>query len=235
MPARKKPPARATVSDPSVFRRRLVQAIRGRWRRWGEAKYRFFRDNSAPPEPTDTPFATAASLPATPADTFADGTWYLSVAKFNGIYQSEFLPIGPEGETYLKLEISGGAEVANGPVGPSDVALETQAGGVVRVLAWLDTNQTDADQWAIAYTTNGSTPAEDSPDVTVDLATTGMAILDYQLPAAADGATVKVRVQTRRNDGTDVSPSWVYSDGSEVLEATADATGPTAPLSGGGY
>jgi len=51
--------------------------------------------------------------------------------------------------------------------------------------------------------------------------TAGLAVLAYDLPAAADGTTVKVRLQTVRDT--------TYSEDSTVKTATADATGPAAP------
>jgi hypothetical protein len=73
-------------------------AARGLWRIFAPACFRLYRSNVAPPLPGDTPWTTSASLPVTPADTFADGTWYVAVSWFNGIYDSYFLPVGPSGE-----------------------------------------------------------------------------------------------------------------------------------------
>ena len=103
----------------------------------------------------------------------------------------------------------------------------------VRVLAyylpWMDGAANRADEWAITFTTDGSPPAEDAPDVTVEMVKLGSAEqLIYDLPAQGDGTTVKVRVQTRREDS---GPVWVYSDGSAIFTATADAAGPAAPSS----
>ena len=69
----------------------------------------------------------------------------------------------------------------------------------------------------------------DDPAITSSLGESLLSVLNYSLPAQADGTTVKVRVQTRRNDGTEGTPSWVYS-ASSVVSAEADATGPTVPL-----
>ena len=208
------------------FRRRYFTA-RGLHRVFNAAAYRFYRSNSGPPAETDTPFATSATLPHEPADTYADGTWYLAVSYFNGILDSGFLPIGPRGETYLVLEVSGGAAGEVAPVAPLDVRLEVKASGVVKVWAFVALSGSSADPttWAIAYTTNGSTPAEDSPIATQAMAGVGLQVLEYDLPAQSHGTTVKVRVQTRRGAST-------YNDGSGVLTATADAQGPSAPAAG---
>jgi hypothetical protein len=55
---------------------------------------------------------------------------------------------------------------------------------------------------------------------------TGLVVLEYDLPGQANGTTVKVRLQTRRND----SGTWRYSENSTVLTAIADASVPSAPL-----
>ena len=55
-------------------------------------------------------------------------------------------------------------------------------------------------------------------------------LLNVELPAQADGVTVKVRLQTRRNDGTAESPSWIYSEDSTIESIINDATGPSVPL-----
>jgi hypothetical protein len=206
--------------------------IRGRSRVFNPAAYRFYRSNSGPPAETDSPYATSATLPATPADTYADGTWYLSVSYYNGILDSGFLPIGPQGQTYRVLTISGGAQTGNPPAAPMDVRLVARPAGVVRVLAvYHEAGADRADAWALAYTVDGSEPPADTPSITQTLTGLGLEIFDYALPAQADGTTVKVRLQVRRNDGTDLSPVWVYSD-STVLTIEADADGPTAPLAG---
>ena len=57
----------------------------------------------------------------------------------------------------------------------------------------------------------------------------GLAVLQYDLPAAADGATVKVRLQTRRQDGG----TWYYSEASIVQSIVADAIGGNSPQGGG--
>lgn len=205
--------------------------VRGAYRIFNAAEYRFYRSNSAPPAEGSSPFATNATLPHTPADTFADGVWYLSASYFNGVLDSGFLPVGPHGETYLRLEIASGAEVVNPPAAPRSVRLSVQAGGVIRVTAIYFESEAAAraDQWAIAYTTNGADPPTDTPTITPDLGGSGLAVLVYDLPAQAHGVTVKVRLQTRIGDAPG---PYSYSDGSTVLTAVADAQGPAAPLAG---
>ncbi len=229
----RRPDLFAPVVDPSIFRGRFYLAARGKYRVFNAAEYRFYRSSSGPPVEGDTPFATNATLPHTPADVYGDATWYLSVSYFNGVIDSGFLPLGEGGETYLRLDISAGELTGSPPRGPLDWRLEVRASGVVRVIGvCYQADDLRADQWSIAYTVDSSTPPEDTPDDNEAMATRGLAVLSYDLPGQANGTTVKVRLQTRRNDGSDESPSWVYSDDSEVLTATADAVGPTVPLAG---
>lgn len=223
--------------SPPGWRGHHHAAGRGKYRIFNAAVYEFWRSLDSPPDQdVDSPFATAASLPATPADTFGDGVWYLAVSYLDGVLRSPFLPLGRKGETYRILEIVDGVQLSTPPSGPSYEILTAAAAGVVRVIGqyfpWIDGDDR-AEEWAIAYTVNGSTPPEDAPDVTVDmLDSSGLEVLDYSLPGQADGTTVKVRIQTRRNDGTVEVPVWVYSDDSAVLTITADAAGPSAPAAG---
>jgi len=221
------------AADPSVFRGRFYHDARGKYRVFNTAEYRFYRSTDTPPAESDAAFATNASLPHTPADTYADGDWYLSASYFNGVIDSGFLPLGPQGETYLRLGISGATETLEPPAAPVDWRLEQQPSGVVRIVGFLlltDTAKTY--QWAIAYSTDGTNFPADAPTLTPSIAAGGLAVLSYDLPSQAHDTTVKVRLQVRRNDGTEGSPTWCYSEGSVILTATADATGPTAPTSG---
>lgn len=207
---------------------------RGKYRIFNDALYRFYRDNAFPPDEGDAPFDTNASLPHTPADAYADGTWHLSADRFNGVLSSGFRPLGDDAETHLVLEISGGQEVNAAPDMPIDVWLEQAPGGKVRVLAIY--NQDDAlraDEWAVAWGTSapGPPPEEpppNAPDYTESIPASGFAMLDYEIAAQPDGHTVVVLVQTRRDDG-----SWKYSSsGIGMRYIVADASGPGAPPGG---
>lgn len=214
--------ARSRILD-GAMRVPFRSAARGKYRVFNSAEYRFYRSNSAPPVEGDAPFATNATLPHEPADTYADGAWYLSVSYFDGIYDSGFLPLGAMGETCLRLDLAAGVETTSPPAGPLHWSLQNAGGGVVRVVAlYVQAGAERADQWAFSYTVNGSTPATDTPDVTQDMPADGLAIFSYDLPAQANGTTVKVRLQTRRLDAV-----YVYSEDSEVRTAAADAAGPT--------
>jgi hypothetical protein len=222
----RKPRVLRSATQRFAFRNLFV----GTYRVGVGAEYRFYRSNTGPPLETDTPFDTAASLPHTPTDTYPNGTWYVSVSLFNGILDSGFLPLGPNGETYIRLEVSGGVVLGVPPQGPVNPSLELRPGGVVRVKAfYFQTDALRASEWAITYTTNGATPGTPpgvAPTVTSAMPAGGAAVLEYDLPAQLDGTTVKVRVQTRRDDGG----TWRYSENSVVLTAVADAAGPVQPL-----
>jgi len=219
------------VDSAGVALERFYATIRGLYRVFNPAVYRFYWDVS-PPSEGDSPSATSSTLPYTTGDTFTGtGTWYFSASWFNGVIDSGFLPVGPNGETYLRLDLVSDAEVGQPPQPPNDWRLEATAGAVVRIWGlYFETSDDRAEQWAIAYTTDGSTPATDSPDISQEMPTSGLAVLQYDLPAVANATTVKVRLQTRRNDGTDESPDWVYSESSTVKTITADAAGPTEPV-----
>jgi len=207
--------------------------VRDNYRIFNAAVYRFYKSTTGPPLETDSPFANNATLPFSPADTFGNGVHYLSVSYFNGVLDSGFLPIGPNGETYLRLDVGGGVQTNNPPDAPLDVRLILRPAGVVRVQAvYAQLGTLRATEWAITYTTDGSapgTPPAVSPTVTQAIAGSNVSILEYDLPAQADGTTIKVRLQVRRNDGG----TWVYSGNSIVLTAIADALGPGAPEGAG--
>ncbi len=213
-------------------RGRFYAEHRGVYRVFGEACYRLYRHAMRPPEATDAPFATSETLPATPADTFADGTWYLAASYFNGVLDSGFLPIGPAGETYLRLDVAAGIGTTSPPAGPLDVRLEARADGIVRVTAVAVLEASDpAEEWALAYTVNGTDPTAGAPTVTAAMSGR-LAVWTYDLPAQPDGTEVRVRVQTRRNDGTVLAPVWTYSEGSTVVTVDVDAAGPSVPRGG---
>lgn len=216
------------AGPPIVWGPRLIDlqrrygAARGLFRIFNNAEYRFYRSNVAPPVEGDVPFATNATLPHTPANTYGNGTWYISVTRFNGVLESGFLPIGPRGETYVRLVISAGAALPAPPSRPFTARLEARPAGVVRVVAayaGVADAANAADRWGIAYTTNGSTPAAGAASITKLMSGSGLEILAYDLPAQADGTVVKVQLQTMRG-------ATVYSDAGTVLSLTVDTGGP---------
>jgi hypothetical protein len=166
-------------------------------------------------------------VPFNPPDTFADGTWYLSVSYFNGTYESGFLP-DERGQTYRRLDVAGGVATGQPPLPAQHVHLRARAGGVVRVEAtYSEQGEHRADEWAISYTIDGTPPAEDDPDDVVSLQYSfGLELLEFDLPAQSHDVVVKVIVQLRRFD----DPTWVYSEPSVIHTMTADAVGPAAPL-----
>lgn len=198
---------------------------RGLWRIFAPACYRFYCGRVVPPVEGSTPWDTATSLPHTPTSPFTetDGTWYLAMSYFNGVYDSGFLPLGPSGETYLTMSMTSGLVVSEPPT-PMSVELAETTQGVVTVTALVASDAT-ADEWLITYTVNGGSPitfAEPYPSG-------ALAVLSASLPAQAAGSVVAVTVQTRRNDGTPGVFLWVVGDSlSDTI--TLALAGPTAPL-----
>jgi hypothetical protein len=209
-------------ATPALVRRRSM--LRTSFNIFGTAEYRAYHSITGPPLETDTPFATAAALPFTPGDLFGNGIHWFSLSYFNGLIDSGFLPVGPNGETALRLDIAGGVETGNPPNGPYAVRLEQRAGGVVRIAAsYAQTDALRATEWAIGYTSNGVDPPAGAPTTTKAMGEGALEVLELDIGPFAHGLTIKVRVQARRA-GT------VYSEDSTVLSTTADAVGPTAPV-----
>ena len=213
----------ASPSDPAVIdllhiaynelTDRRYHDARGAYRVFNAVEYRFYRSNSAAPEETDSPFDTNATLPYEPADLYADGTWRLSMSYFDGVLDSGFLPLGPNDETYLRLDIDGGVVVDSPPNAPIAFHLELTTGNKCRVTAFYNqTGDLRATEWALTFETDGSTPGEPpavEPDEVVAIPASGFAAFDFTIDT---GAFWKVRLQTRRT-----SPDS-YSEDSEVLE-----------------
>jgi len=150
--------ARSFVVNAAVFLFRSYGDCKGLYRIFNPVLYRLFRTLAGTPAESDTPFATPSTLPNEPSDTYADGVWRLSLEKFNGVIKSGFLPVGAKVETFRRLDLSGGVVVGTPPVAPEGFAIESRAGGVIRVRGWYqETGANVADQWAITFTTNIST------------------------------------------------------------------------------
>lgn len=146
------------IETPSQWLRRYYKTMRGVYRVFNAAVYRFYW-SLTPPKETDAPKATDSSLAFSPADTFGDGVWYLSVSYFNGCIDSGFLPIGANGETYQRLDIIGDVQVNAPPNAPNSFELVVDSGGVIRVVGlYYQTGSLRATQWAITYTTDNSDP-----------------------------------------------------------------------------
>ena len=217
-------PQRSRFLDLAGVARKYYVDVRGLYRIFNDAQYRFYRKLGLPPAETDTPFDTNPTLPYEPTDTYGDGAWFLAVSYFNGVLDSGFLPLGESGERYLRVDISGGVEITPPPKAPSEWNVEVRDGGVIRVNgSYLQLGTLRATEWAITYTTDGSEPGEPpavSPTTTVVMLESGLAIMAHDLPSQASGTIVTVRLQTRRLDGT-----WFYSEGSTTKSAVADSLG----------
>lgn len=228
-----KPPAQQAVINPGLFRERTYGSGRGCYVIEGEAHVLFYWGTS-PPDENSAADAEQSDFPYTTDDTFTDGTYYFAARVTNGLYTSPFIPVGPNEETYLRIDLSSGTETEEPPGNPKVAKLIVCSGGVVKVVvAYFQVNSTvRADQICITATYDGTDPAEDTPDYTIDIPAHGPVMKTYDLPAQSHGTTVKARVQMRRNDGTSESPNYIYSDtdSDDILTAAADAQGPSAPM-----
>ena len=213
----------SSIQPPSTFRARFRHDARGDYRVFGDAQYRFYFRDGSPPEEGDDAWATSATLPATVGDVpdgLDDGDFYFSAEYFNGVIRSGFLPLGANGETYLRLKTVGGAVQGAAPNGPTDWRLELRPGGIVAVLGfYYDKSAVRALSWVIEWTTDGTDPPAAAPEQTVVQAmpTSGVAVLDFEVPAQADGTIVKVRLRTQRTGST------IESERPEIKQATAEA------------
>ena len=80
---------------------RFYAGARGEYRVFGRPLYLAYRSNTGPPEEGDTHYAAWwPGLGYTPSDTFADGIWYLSMAKTNG--RSAWIDGAPDATTNTK-------------------------------------------------------------------------------------------------------------------------------------
>ena len=215
----------ARSGPPPISWGRNYALARGAYRVFNAAGYRFFRSNTGPPATTDTPFATSSTLPVQPAISFADGTWYVSASYFNGVLDSGFLPLGNNGETYLKLEISSGSQLPTRPAAPQNVQALVLPATVIRVqgvyLAAVD-GANAATEWAISYTTDGSAPTANSPTVVVAMSGGPMALLSYDLLTVPAAVSVRILVQVRR--GT------IYSIPGAEVDVYSSTFSPLAPV-----
>lgn len=190
----------------------------------GEASVRLYAEPSEP-QYNDTPIAVVPELPATPDVVFEDGTYYLSAAVDNGVI------VGALAVSTI-MSIVDGQVFLQPPLKPHSSSLTLDEGLPKVSAAYSEEYPYRAHEWAIAYTTDGSTPAANNPDVTASMGFSGTAILVSTLPAVVTGTTVKVRVQVRRNDGTAEEPVWTYSVGETVLELLVTLIAPTAAIGG---
>ena len=226
----------ATPIEPPKPARHYGEA-RGLCRVFNAAQYRVYRtgpyvsawppgNEGDPPAEGDTPWDTCSALPYSPAGTFSDGVWFLAMSYFNGVIDSGFYPIGPAGEPYLRLELSGGVEVGLPPQEPT-WSVEAIAGDKIRVCAWYaETGSDRADEWALQVKMDGapSDPVTDPP-VTATITGDGVTAWVYESDALV-GTTAYARLMVRRNDGTAEVPVWVYSPGT-VKTVAIDTTGVT--------
>lgn len=219
--ARQEPEEAIFISPPRPDYARRAASARGLYRIFNGEEYRFYRSNSVPPTLLDVPFASSQTLPYTPTDTYADGTWLLSMTYFNGVLESGFFPIGVNGQTYKTIEISSGAALDTRPSAPTNVTLAQLSGGVVRVSAVYNAlvdGTNAATEWSISYTVNSAHFAT----VILPINNAPFSILAYNLIAQSTGDIVEVTLEVRRGS--------TYNLTSIPVSITIQADGPTAPI-----
>ena len=212
---------------PPLVEHKFGGEMRGLYRIFNATLFEIWHSASGPPLETDAPTWSPATLPFTGTGALADGAHYFSMARFNGVIKSGFLPLGPNGETYLRFDLSGGVIVGSPPRGADQWNLVVTGPGVVRVTGvYFEIGDLRADDWALSYTSDGSTPlvlptvGSGTTNAFKTMPTGGLATLVFDITGVG-GATVKARLQTRRFDGGD----WFYSEGSIVKEIDADNVG----------
>lgn len=199
------------------------EELRGRFRVANAAldRYELFIGIDAAPD-FSAPDYTFSSLPyAVPALTVGH-VYQLSVRKRNQHNLSS------KNIDVFTVDLSASAEAAGTlPSAPVFSALPA-AGGAIEIRAeYLYPNDGDyaADTFLVYYTTTGTNPnpATDTPIEVVMRKADGVARLDYQTSALADGTTVKVLVRVRRSPDVD-------SDNAGIVSAVAETSGPSAPV-----
>jgi hypothetical protein len=196
---------------------------RGRWHVPTDPAYWVYIESTPPDDNVHTPTAEPGGLPWTSSALGASGTFYVSVAYFNGYESSGFLTVGDNGETYRKLILIGSAEQPIPPNGVIEASIQPDAGGKMRVTASYDqAGANRATEFALAWSTGGTPPPTSTPDRTASIPAAGLAVLDEIVPdtGEADGTLINVRIQTRR--------SGVYSD-SVIVSDYADNSTPSPP------
>ncbi len=209
--------------------RALIDAVlSGRYRIAGEgvAGLLLYRGIDEPPDLDAPPWHIADALPiSTPSlDPAPEGetvTYHLLLRRRNAWGLSSL-----NRDTWLITLDENGEVVTRAPSAPHQVRVVAVADGRISIQAEYivsqDTAQRRATQWAI-YLAEGVDPDPDVQSPVLEPlsdAGDGMADLDYQTSAYADGTVVHVLVRTR-NAGAE-------SDNTDVRIATADISGPPA-------
>lgn len=188
--------------------------------------YEVYKGTDGAPDFTAAAWETSATLPLTTEALAVSHVYQIAVRRRNAYNlvsqntETESFDIAADG-TINTVHPSApvNTEIAAGAAGTFDVTSEYY---------YLEDGDNAATQWLIYLTTNGSdpNPSVDSPTVVPMVSVDGIAKLDWTSNAAADGATGKVLVRTRRVDGTDPVVD-VDSTNSTIYSAVADTDGPT--------
>lgn len=203
---------------------RAHSAAIGLYRCRGSAQHEAFQRSSSAPDAEHDDAAISGALPLTLPAALSSGEYHHAVALRN--------PYGIVGgvRNVQRVTVAAGAQQANAPEGDLDVRLEQRAGGVTRVHARFALPQESdrrPSEWALWYTTNGSTPGSGSPNVTATLTRSRRgAVWQYDLPAQTHGTQVRVLVKVRKSGP-------VYQIDGQSRSLTIRRTGPLAPAGAG--
>lgn len=194
------------------------------------AEYRIWRTVGSPPDPGSDPVhATPAALPTTDGP-LGSIDYFYAVSYYNGVLDSGLLPIGADGRTWVRVNLDPLVGAIDGPPpDPLDVRLEARPGGVVRVHALWSGARDGTERWVVTYTDDGSTPLGAPfwvPTIQQSFGGASLAVLEADLPASADGSTVRALVQVQSGTGL-----LSYSPGVEA-SVVADAAAPSSSLAG---
>lgn len=202
------------------------ETLGGIWRAAVDAldRYELYVGTDAEPDLSLGPTATNATLPWTPATSFAaDHVYYLVVQRRN-----HHNLVTASLET-TRLAIVGGVEGLPPPSAPTVQVFEAAASGSVR-LAGIYYYPADgtaaADQWLVYLKTGGSAPnpAIDTPTVVTIRKAFGAGWLDATYGAYAPGTVVKALLRVRRS-----ADSIDSTNTTAVGPVTATTTTPAAP------
>jgi len=203
---------------------RAHSAAIGLYRCRGSAQHEAFQRSGSAPDAEHDDAVASGALPLTLPATLSSGEYHHAVARRN--------PYGVVGgvSAVQRITVAAGVQETNAPEGDLDVRLEQRPGGVTRVHARFAIPQESdrrPSEWALWYTTNGSTPGSGSPNVTATLTRSRRgAVWQYDLPAQMHGTQVRVLVKVRKSGP-------VYQINGQSRSLTIRRTGPLAPAGAG--
>lgn len=193
------------------------------------AGYLVFVGQDAEPDLSGAPDEFSAALPIV-VESLAPGHTYHLVTRARNAYGLQ----SQNTQSTLLVVAADGSEALGRPSAPVEVSVGAGPGGSVAVQAhylYLEDGDNRADYFAIFLTSNGDDPdpENDIPTLVEVEQADGLAKLDWQSDAMADGLTAKVVVLMLRM----VNDTEVYSerpgDDSDIYSVETETDGPAAP------